>query len=335
MTKSNEITRAITEALVHALSEKTAASRTQAKAKYAELLDLFGNQLSPEQLEACSSEALVMVRTIEVDEAMKKVRVGPNTLKKIPEHLKTHAVCLEAVNHSVDNIEFVPEAMISAEICAALVESDPDSLGKIPAHMRTYDLCMSAFNKSSSSFRHVTTEVKTHEFCLEAVRQDECNIRDVPMHLRSFEVCVAVFNSRHGLNGYDHVLNAIPSKFKEYIAALHTNASLKIGSSKQYISKNVLASSSPKVDIAMQLDVEDLAQLASGNLVFLQSVSGDWHVAFHAEDQTNGAAYALKIKDELTAPLNAFITKLAMSKSIAEAVAEEPVVSSRRRQMSI
>ena len=136
------------------------------------------------------------------------VTFNPNTLKIVPENMKTEEMCKMAVKANYWTLEFVPENMKTEEMCKMAVKEnivpqknfnrnvysggdisisyiirinkDRCALKFVPEHMKTEELCKMAVNQNGRALKFVPEHMKTEELCKIALNQNESVLKFVP-----------------------------------------------------------------------------------------------------------------------------------------------------------
>jgi len=113
-----------------------------------------------------------IIRLIPADQmtlelALRAVRQDPNSLRRVPESLRTKEVCAEAVagTGGLEVLQYVPQELRSAELCRVAVERDGRNVRHVP--VRTEELCAIACVQTGLAWWSVPKEQRTLvvEFC--------------------------------------------------------------------------------------------------------------------------------------------------------------------------
>ncbi len=78
---------------------------------------------------------------------------------------KKAQICLEMVQRSGCNLEFVPEEFKTYELCLEAVKKDGDALEYVPEKHKTTELSIAAIKKVGYTLKYVPEELKTDELC--------------------------------------------------------------------------------------------------------------------------------------------------------------------------
>ncbi len=114
---------------------------------------------------------------------------------------KKAQICLEIVQRSGCNLEFVPEEFKTYELCLEAVKKDGDALEYVPEKHKTAELCLVAVKKTGYMLKYVPEELKTDELCDMATNKSE----------RAFTwVSVEYLFKKIEQYGYLHLLKDMP-----------------------------------------------------------------------------------------------------------------------------
>lgn len=163
-----------------------------------------------------------------------------NLFETLPEDRKTAEVCRFAIKKSAFNIEFVPEAMKTPELClAAAVKRNGLVLEAVPGELRTPQICRAALKAVDSAdykilpyipypdicleglkkfgmsfvdkfeiFASIAPEVMTGELALHGVGMDASCLSLVPVELRTEAVCL------RAVSGDGILLHEVPEELR-------------------------------------------------------------------------------------------------------------------------
>jgi hypothetical protein len=121
---------------------------------------------------------------------IQKVKEKARTFDKIPDGLKTAAVCLEAVKGDSYMIKAVPENLRTPEVYLEAVKRDANILKETPDELKTALMCLEAVKNHPFLLRDCVPEnLKTADVCLEAVKGRGELLEHVPVNLRTEEIC--------------------------------------------------------------------------------------------------------------------------------------------------
>ena len=113
-----------------------------------------------------------------------------NSLRYIPEKLKTKEICELAVKKNLWALEYVPEHLITDELFRLAVTQNWKALTCIPEHLRTKKMCELAIQQSGWALSEVPRQHKTIEMCLEAVKQNGLALYYVNYKDQTIEMCL-------------------------------------------------------------------------------------------------------------------------------------------------
>jgi len=117
-------------------------------------------------------------------------------LSKIPDHLTTQDLLLDAVFHQPDLVgQLVPDQiddLVALEACVAAVSVDGLVLGKIHSRWRVEEVYRAAVTQTHQAMHWVPDHAKTEELCVLAASHG-C-LWAVPGHRRSIPVCLAAMS---------------------------------------------------------------------------------------------------------------------------------------------
>lgn len=133
-------------------------------------------------------------------------------LQHVPDALKTTELCLAAVQDTNMVLEYVPENVKTPEFCLAVVSMHGSALSIVPEALKTRELCLSAVENakySSSPLQFVPIRLKTPEMCFVAVQECADALKYVPDRLKTPEFCLTAVKF-HG-SALEHVPDKIKS----------------------------------------------------------------------------------------------------------------------------
>ena len=87
------------------------------------------------------------------------------------------------------------ETMIDAIDAMDAVRRDGRALEYVPDDLITAELCLAAVQEEGRALRYVPDDLRTSEVCLAAVQEDGRALYDVPDDLRTAEICRAAMQS--------------------------------------------------------------------------------------------------------------------------------------------
>ena len=114
----------------------------------------------------------------------RKVLANPDNLEKVPDELITPELCKLAIEEDGSAIEYVPNELITPELCRIAVEESMYALKYVPDEFKTPELCKFAVEKDGRALYYVPDELKTLELCKLAVKKNSFMLKYVPVHLK-------------------------------------------------------------------------------------------------------------------------------------------------------
>jgi len=112
--------------------------------------------------------------------AFKEVRRNGMYLKYVPEALMTPELCKIAVEENGWTLLYVPEILKTPELCKLAIEQFGNVLKHVPEALKTSDLCMIAVEQDGWALEYVPEDLKTSELCKIAVEENEWALYYVP-----------------------------------------------------------------------------------------------------------------------------------------------------------
>lgn len=110
---------------------------------------------------------------------------NPLDLIAVPEHLRTHPVCMAAVKGQGRALKDVPLSILDKDLCMTAVRERGYPLKYVPKELLTEDLCIAAVTRMGTALSSVPDEMKTEEICWAAVRETPFALEYVPARFRS------------------------------------------------------------------------------------------------------------------------------------------------------
>lgn len=124
-------------------------------------------------------------------------KYGAN-LRYVPHNAENYyEICLEAVSHYGEALEFVPVPQsltaISRyeKICEVAIQKAASALAHVPQNLRSKPLCELAVKKDGRMLQAVPLPLRDHDLCLLGVMQNGLALRYVPQDLRTYDICLA------------------------------------------------------------------------------------------------------------------------------------------------
>ena len=124
----------------------------------------------------------------------------PNSsIEYLPEKVLSTELCMEAVRHDGLAYKYIPEDLWTPELCLASVSKKASSIEYIPRSMVTKDLCECVAKKTPRSINSlVPEEFRTPELHALAEEAQAPSIALLPVEERTPEVCMAAVKRRSG-----------------------------------------------------------------------------------------------------------------------------------------
>jgi hypothetical protein len=145
---------------------------------------------------------------------VKKSIEDENYYSSLPEHRRTVAVSTVAVLSCGHNLEYVPETVLSKEICRAALNSKDVDCTVLP-HIPFLDVQKEGIRRFSGDtpafVLYSFADIRDAQMAHEAVKADAYCIQLVPDKLLTVELCKTALNSP---NSDKRVLGFIPEKFR-------------------------------------------------------------------------------------------------------------------------
>ena len=156
-------------------------------------------------------------------------RSGCN-LEFVPEELKTHELCLAAVKKDCYALEFVPENHKTKEICLEAVERRSDTLKYVPEELKTDELCDIATNKNDRAF--IWTPV---EYLFKKIEQNGSLhlLRDMPV-LMTYELCLKAVKK------IDDAFQYVPNEYKTVELCFETGKHSNFANVSEYVPDDLI-----------------------------------------------------------------------------------------------
>ena len=105
-------------------------------------------------------------------------------INEVPDHLKTHELCIEVFEKYAWLLKYVPDHFKTQEICNEAVCNNSYALKYTPDKLKTQEMCDDAVHKDSWLLEYVPDWFKTQEMCIRAVKED----RDCLTHVSDWFV---------------------------------------------------------------------------------------------------------------------------------------------------
>jgi hypothetical protein len=104
-------------------------------------------------------------------------------------------------------IEYVPEEMITKELCEITFNNDNTILILIPRNFRTQEMYKLAVLQIPLYLEHIPDELKTSEMCIRAVQDEPHMLKAVPKEYITQEMC------NKAVSDDNYVIKYVPKKF--------------------------------------------------------------------------------------------------------------------------
>ena len=112
-------------------------------------------------------------------------------LNAVPGDLIDQEMCEAAVrSRAGEVIPYIPESLLSKELCLTLVRMDGLALQSIPHRLRDRDVCLEAVRQRGMSLQVVPVALRDKEICLAAIRNRGFSLTFVPQELRDRDLCL-------------------------------------------------------------------------------------------------------------------------------------------------
>ena len=116
-------------------------------------------------------------------------RVSPEIILERWQDLKV--LLYWATARNMEALAYVPEHLLTEEICSAAVSRNGFALSYVPMHLRTEAMCLAAVTQDGEAMRYVPEHLRTEAICSTAVTNYGQALKYVPEHLRTEAVCLA------------------------------------------------------------------------------------------------------------------------------------------------
>lgn len=141
------------------------------------------------------------------------VFTNPAAIKFVQDNFKTKELCKSAVQHNVEYIAYVPDAIkLSLYAELGLIEL-------IEQHMITKQLSDLAFSRDPNTVRYIPDMYITQEMADIAIKHDSANLEYIPVDMRTYTMCLIA--ATHGVDN-----SLIPYEFRsdsKIIEAIESN----------------------------------------------------------------------------------------------------------------
>lgn len=114
---------------------------------------------------------------------------GGFSYAELPEHRKTKAVTLAAIEADYQNIPYVPSALIDQPIADAMVNRDGKALALIPNEFMNTEMCMNAVNDDGMALAYVPEKFHSNALFERAIENDGWALQFVPEQHKTKEIC--------------------------------------------------------------------------------------------------------------------------------------------------
>lgn len=114
---------------------------------------------------------------------------GKLSYPELPEHRKTKAVTLAAIEADYQNVLYVPLAHIDQQIANAMVNRDGKALALIPNEFMNAEMSMNAVNDDGMALEHVPEKFYSNALFERAIENDGWALQFVPEQHKTKEIC--------------------------------------------------------------------------------------------------------------------------------------------------
>lgn len=137
------------------------------------------------------------------------VSQSPSALEFVPDTLKTHSLCLHALNlvagwsyNEIHILKFIPERIITEDFFSSAAKKSNSILELVPTEMKTLEVCLASVSRCGGTLQYVPVRMKTLEVCLVAVTKWGNALEYVPTGMKTLEVCLAAVSTWGGALEY-------------------------------------------------------------------------------------------------------------------------------------
>ncbi len=120
------------------------------------------------------------------DIAITAVKKAGDTLRFVPEELRTEKLCKYAVANNGWSIRDVPEKLVDENICLSAVTVNGDTLRDIPEKYKTEKVCRQAVLTSGHMLGHVPLKLRSRDMCIDAMASGMKNAtKEIPTQFKT------------------------------------------------------------------------------------------------------------------------------------------------------
>lgn len=128
------------------------------------------------------------------------VQKDQHALRYIPERVLTRDLCEIALKNHIWSILSIPYEMLTKDLCDFYIDHHPNGLGNVPRSLRHLDMCSKAVKECPEVFMHVPNDLKDESLCIKAVQMLASNIGYVPRRHKTPKLYLEFIRA----HGYPH-----------------------------------------------------------------------------------------------------------------------------------
>ena len=128
-------------------------------------------------------------------ELIKNIKHFNGIMKFLPYELKTHEICLDAIERNRFDLKYVPRKHKTHDLCLTTISNSTESYRYIPKIVKTNEFYLKAIEINHYVFIYVPDDQKTPELCKMFLEKDGDLIRYVPKNLLTKELCLVAINN--------------------------------------------------------------------------------------------------------------------------------------------
>ena len=133
-------------------------------------------------------------RRREMEPEKKEIKDWYDLMERLPDRFKTPELCLEACRRDGQAVRFVPEGLLTEEMCIEAAKESFFSLKFMPERFKTPAVCREAALHGGMALREIPEAALTEEMCLEAFREGRTDcawtLKYMPDRLMTPAVCL-------------------------------------------------------------------------------------------------------------------------------------------------
>ena len=114
---------------------------------------------------------------------------APRWIREIPNHLKTHEMCDEAVRMEPRSLEFVPNHFKTKEMCNKAKRREPYTLLHVPDHLITQEMCEEVMRVRLAAFFLFPTALRLKRCALGQLKWIHGSCKMSLIGLRYYKKC--------------------------------------------------------------------------------------------------------------------------------------------------